>query len=78
MNGLRRSVHSSVETVTEISIISPPMVGVPCFLACASSRYSRILLALPCLDFSQRIIGLPIIRHMTSAVRIAPTVRNDR
>ena len=39
---LFQSAHNTVETVSDARIISPPMVGVPCFFKWVSGPSERI------------------------------------
>jgi hypothetical protein len=72
----RRSAHSSVETTSASRIITPPIVGVPFFsIRWRSGPSSRIGWPPRWKDRSQRMMVLPKIRQISSAVMAAAPAR---
>ena len=72
-NGLRRSIHNSIETISETRIISPPIVGVPTLARCVCGPSARIGWPLPWRTRSIEMNFGPISRPITSAVSsVAP------
>ena len=70
-----KSIHSSIETDSEVRIISPPMVGVPRLARWVCGPSSRIGWPLPCRTLSQPMNFGPISRPMNKAVAVAAPAR---
>ena len=75
---LERSIQSSIETVSEVRIISPPIVGVPRLARWLCGPSSRIGWPLPCRTRSQPMNFGPMIRPISSAVAVAAPARKLR
>ena len=66
-----------VASATADRIIRPPIVGVPIFvILCDCGPSSRIGWPRPCFMRKRSMIGEPSTKTKTSAVIIAPPVRN--
>ena len=74
--GLLRSAHSRVGTTMEMTISTPPMVGVPAFFWCALGPSSRMYW--PIWNSRSFDDQGPMINPVNSAVRLAKAVRNVR
>ena len=72
---MEKSIQSSIETVIEVRIISPPMVGVPRLARWVSGPSSRIGWPLPWRTRSQPMNFGPISRPSKSAVKTAAPAR---
>ena len=75
-SGLARSIHSSIASVSETRIISPPIVGVPTLARCVCGPSVRIGWPLPWRTRSIEMNFGPISRPMISAVMSVAPERN--
>ena len=73
-----RSIHSSAEIISEMRIISPPIVGVPFLARWLCGPSSRIGCPFPCRIRSIRMKRGPIHSPMISAVATAAPERKLR
>ena len=75
-NGLERSIQISIDTVSAVRIISPPIVGVPRLLRCDFGPSSRIGWPLPWRTRSILMKRGPMTMPINSAVISAAPARN--
>ncbi len=74
MYGFSRSAHSSVGTIADIRISSPPIVGVPALARCDCGPSCRMIWPI-WKSRSLRMTHGPKIRLIASAVMLAAAVR---